>query len=129
MKTNEAFMAELIAKAEQAKHRQFRFITCWEDYKYYKKLRWSHILLVKSLKESANKIFKKHCKTVKAGNSEALTVIAYCTVNRVLNFYEEELDIITEMVDEYECYLVRGNWLDFLFNLRRPLDKLWDHRR
>ena len=129
MKTNEDFVADLISNAEQAKHQQFRFITCWEAYKYYRKLRWSHILLVKGLKESTNKIFKKHCKAVRAGNSDILTMIAYCTVKNVLSFYEEELNTITDMLDEYECYLLRGNWLDFVFDLPRPFEKLWDHRR
>lgn len=87
------------------------------------------MLLVKSLRESADKVFKRHCKAVTAGNSDVLTMIAYCTVKNVLRFYEEELNTITEMIDEYECYLARGNWLDFVFNLQRPIDKLWDHRR
>ena len=87
------------------------------------------MLLVKSLQESANKVFNRHCKAVTVGNSDVLTIIAYCTVKNVLRFYEEELNTITEMVDEYECYLARGNWWDFVFNLQRPIDKLWDHRR
>ena len=128
MKTNEAFVADLINKAEQAKHQQFHFITCWEDYKYYRKLRRSHVLLVRSLQESSDKVFKRHCKAVTVGNSDVLTLIAYCTVKNVLGFYEEELKTISEMIDEYECYLTRGNWWDFVFDLQRPMEKLWDHR-
>ena len=128
MNANEDLMSDLIQKAETAKHRQFQFIISFREYLNIRKLKRAHVLLVSSIDKSANKLFKKYCKDVTKGNEQVIKLIAYCTVVNILKFYEEELRILEDMLEEYECYLFADNWTDFIFGTVRPVDKLWDHR-
>lgn len=128
MKTQEDLASELIHNAESGKHRQFQFLRTWREYSRARKIRQAHVLLVASIRKSADSLFKKHCSGIINGQTDVTNLIAYCTTINVLQFYEEELKIIEDMVVEYECYLAAGNWLDFLFGYPRPFDKLWDHR-
>jgi hypothetical protein len=129
MNTNESIMSELLAHVEQGKHRQFQFLRSWQEYHNAKLVRRAHKLLVISLSKSLKKQFKNYCKDITSGNTNVLKLIAYSTTDRILKFYEEDLNIINDMITEYECYLANGILLDFLFNSHRPDDKLWDHRR
>jgi hypothetical protein len=128
MKTNEDLMSELIYNAESGKHRQFQYLRNYLEYSRARQIRRAHKLLVASLRQSLNKQFKRYCKTIKAGESDVIKLLAYKTTDKVLAFYEEELNTIDNMIVEYECYLVNGNLLDFVFGYQRPTDKLWDHR-
>ena len=128
MKTNEDLMSELIYNAKSGNHRQFQFLRSWKEYSRAKQIRRTHKLLVASIGQSATKLFKKYCKQVSEGNADVIKLIAYCTTVDVLRFYEVELKTIEDMIVEYECYLVNGNWLDFILGTQRPVDKLWDHR-
>ena len=128
MKTNEDLASELMQKAESGKHRQFRFIRNWQEYSRTRKLRQTHLLLVASIRKSADSLFRQHCKSVIIGQSDVIKLVAYCTTIKVLRFYEEELKTIEDMLIEYECYLAAGNWPDFIFGTQRSFDKLWDHR-
>ena len=128
MKPNEDLLSELICNAESGKHRPFQYLISWREYSRAKKIRRAHRLLVATIKQSTSKLFKKYCEDVAAGETDVIKLLAYCTTRKVLRFYEEELDIINNMIVEYECYLAAGNWTDFLFSTQRPADKLWDHR-
>ena len=126
--TSEDLISDLIYKAEASKSRQFRLLDSWQDYCEARKTRRAEILLVSSIRKSSNKLFKKYCKSVATGDTDVLNLIAYCTTLKILRFYENEIMIISEMIDEYECYLLDGNLMDFVFAANRPDNKLWDHR-
>lgn len=128
MQTNEDLMSELIYNAESGKHRQFQLLCSWQEYSRAKKVQRGHLLLVSSIKKSAAKLFKRYCADVATGNADVVKLLAYCSTIKVLRFYEEELTTITDMVDEYETYLICGNWLDFILGSPRPVEKLFDHR-
>ena len=93
-----------------------------------KRVRLTHSLLVTSLKQSISKQLKNYCKAITTGKTDVINLIAYCTTVEVLRFYEEELRILDDMIDEYECYLAHGNWIDFILGMSRPANKLYDHR-
>ena len=128
MNTNEDLMSELIYNAESGNHRQFQYLRNVREYTRTRQIKRALTILVASLKQSLNKQFKKYCKAIAAGETDVIKLLAYCTTKKVLSFYEEELNTITDMIIEYECYLANGNLLDFILCLQRPEDKLWNHR-
>lgn len=128
MQTDKDLMSELIYNATTGNHRPFQYLRNYKEYSRAKQVRRAHALLVSSIKQSLNKQFNKYCRAITTGETDVIKLIAYCTTQKVLSFYEEELKIITDMIIEYECYLANGNWLDFLFGTIRPADKLYDHR-
>lgn len=130
MQTNEDLMSDLIHKAKSGKHQQFQFIRSWPEYINARKTRRAYKLLVSSIIGSSNKLFKKYCKEVTTGDADVFKLLAYCSTLEILKYYEEELNIISDMIDEYEAYLMTDcNFLGaWLFYDQRPLIDLWDHR-
>lgn len=128
MKTNKDLTAELVYNTERGQHRQFQYLRNYREYSRARRLKRALVLLVSSIKQSLNRQFKNYCKVVTTGETDVIKLLAYCTTVKVLDFYEEELRIVNDMIIEYEYYLVNGNLLDFVLGCQRPEDKLWDHR-
>ena len=117
-----------INKAEQGEHKQFQFILTWFEYIRAKQERRALRLLIGSVRKSTKRLFKKYCRAVSVGTADVHQLLAYRKGKIVLKFYEEELNILSDMINEYEYYLASGNWTDFVLGTQRPVDKLWDHR-
>ena len=128
MTTNEDLLSELITKATTSKHIEFQFLRSWREYLNVRKMRRAHELLVAGLQRSARKQFNNYCNAIQAGETKVISLLAYCTILKVIQFYEEELKILNDILNEYEWYLFYGNWVDFILYQNRSVDKLVDHR-
>lgn len=102
---------EILNKALEGDALPFNLITCWDENLYY--LRWSRStkIVIKTLKTSANKLFKEYCQDVIAGISEITKLLAYKQLLDVIAFYENDLRTVQKMLDEYDEYL--GDWGNF----------------
>lgn len=96
---------ELINKALEGDALPFKLITCWNEFLYYLRWRRSTKIVIKTLKTSANKLFKDYCKDVIAGISEITKLLAYKQLLEITAFYENELATVQKMLDEYDNYL------------------------
>lgn len=128
MQLTECLMSHLLRKTEAREYRQFKLLQSWREYSDARKIRYVEKLIISSLKQSTKSLFKDYCKAIKAGETDAVKLMAYCTAKDVLAFCEKDLLVLSDMIDEYECYLAAGNWLDFVFSSQRPVDKLHDYR-
>lgn len=113
---------DILHKALNGESQPFKYILSWKEFRYY--LGWirSTKLLIKALRASANKLFKKYCKTVIAGISDVTVLLAYQQLLDVIVFYENEIKTVQSMLDEYDEYL--GDWGNFfkaLFGEEREL--------
>lgn len=123
-------LLEIIEHAQEAKPSEFRLITSLRDYKYYCGKVRSYKLLVKGLKKSTNRLFKKYCKSVTVGISNLTTLLAYQRLIQTLEFYQKELDTFVDMLDEYETYLFSGNLLwTIAMGIPRTEDQMRDYRK
>jgi hypothetical protein len=130
MESEKDLMTELLSKAKAGEHIQFQFITTWKDYIRLKKIYRANQLLITSINKSATKLFRKHCKAVAAGKADVTNLLAYKATIKVLDFYEEELGVIFDMLDEYEAYLFDGNFISaFLFGDPRLHVECYDWRQ
>ncbi len=102
---------EILNKALEGDALPFKLITCWNEFLYY--LRWSRStkIVIKTLKTSANKLFKEYCQDVIAGISDITKLLAYKQLLDVTAFYENDLATVQKMLDEYDDYL--GDWGNF----------------
>ena len=102
---------EILNKALEGDALPFNLITCWNEFLYY--LRWSRStkIVIKTLKTSANKLFKEYCKDVIAGISDITKLLAYKQLLDVTAFYENDLATVHKMLDEYDDYL--ADWGNF----------------
>ena len=121
-------ISDLAAFADSGKHTKFKLLQTWQEYSHYRKVRNSTKVLIRFLQDIMDVQIKSYCKDVESGNSDVLKFLAYGYLAEILDCYEVELKVVQDMLDEYECYLLAGNWLDFVFNSQRPFEKLYDHR-
>lgn len=108
-------VSEIINKAQEGKSLEFHLIKYWSEFRYYGRLASANKLIVKTLRSSANKLFKTYCKDVTAGISDVDKLLAYSQLLEIISFYEQELSTIKQMLDEYDEYLGQGHfWHAFL---------------
>jgi hypothetical protein len=121
-------LSELAAFADSGEHTKFQLLQNWQEYKHYRKVRYSIKVVLKFLNITAEAQFKSYCENIISGEQDIYKLLAYQYIVRIVNCYLEELRIVQDMLEEYEYYLASGNWLDFILLRQRPIDKLWDHR-
>ena len=107
---SEQLLLAIIEQA-QAEPSKFRFIVSMADYRYCLNLYRSTKLVIKVLNTAAKSLFKEYCRTVTSGISDVTQLVAYTELLDIVAFYENELQTIYNMLDEYEEYLWAGNLL------------------
>ena len=123
------FILELLEYAQTAKLSEFRLITKWEDYKFYRGKYKSYKLLLTGLTKSSDRLFKKYYKGVAEGNSNFNTLLAYQRFVKAIAFYTKELSIVKDMLDEYESYLVAGKFFEAFLGYVRSAEDMKDFRK
>lgn len=122
-------LIELIERAKKEPPVPFKLIRTWREYVALRRIRRVTRSVVKSLESSRDNLFKTYCKAVITQSADVTKLLVYNTLSQTLAFYSQNLKTLTDMLDEYEMYLLAGNFTDFLFLTQRPDNKLWDHRR
>ena len=103
---------DIINKATEGRALIFRRILYWSEFNYYRRWAVSTKLIIKTLKQSANNLFKEYCKDVIAGISDVAKLLAYSQLLAIIAFYENDLNTVQSMLDDYDEYL--GNFGNFL---------------
>lgn len=121
-------LVTIIERAESGTHTPCEFICEWQEYQYYKAVRNSLRQVLASLFYTAESLFKKHCREVVAGTADATKLLVRNTFLRSIIFYEEELEIVGDMLCEYEAYLAAGNFFNSFLGEIRPISERVDYR-
>ena len=129
MNTQKELLNILLDHADKGEHLKFRFIKTWQEYwTVYSNMRAVRFL-VKNLVKSYKNTFKKYCKAIPTGETQFIKLIACNTLRSAIAFYEEEHNILFDMLEEFETYAARGKFLDPLIFGQRLDQDLWDHRK
>lgn len=130
MQTSEVqqIILDYIKHAQAAKHSEFRFIRNWLQFKFYRRKRKSFKILLGGLNKSANRLFKAYCQEVTRGEANFNKLLAYQQVQLAIDFYTQELNIINEIIDEYDNYLAAGNFASSFLGAYRSEEDLVDFR-
>lgn len=113
---------DILNKATEDESLSFNTIFYWDEFIYYQRMALSTKLVIRLLKNSANKIFKGYCRDVIAGISNITKLLAYQQLLEIIAFYENELKTIQSMLDDYDKYLGNfGNFVRALLGERRDL--------
>lgn len=105
-------LLDIINKAQEGVHLPFRQIVAWGEFRFVELQAKSTKLVIRTLKASAKNLFKEYCKDVIDGTSEINKLLAYSELCDIIAFYEEELNTLKQMLDEYDEYL--GDWGNFI---------------
>ena len=103
-------LLQAILEHAEGEPSEFRFINSLADYQGCLRLYKANKLVISILKTASKKLFNAYCKTVTTGTSDVTQLLAYAQLNDVIAFYENELQTIYNMLDEYEEYLWSGNF-------------------
>ena len=96
---------EIINKAQEGRALTFRPILYWNEFTYYYRLIISTKLVIKTLKQAADNLFKEYCKDIIAGTSDFTKLLAYEQLLDIVAFYNKDLDTVQLMVNDYRDYL------------------------
>lgn len=108
-------LLEILTTAEEGKSIEFRLITSWAEFRFFQRSLRSTKLIIGTLKEAADKLFKTYCHEVSTGSADFTQLLAYPQLQEVIAFYERDIDTLQKMLDEYDEYLGKGNfWFSFL---------------
>lgn len=129
MDTEKELLGILLDRADQGKHVEFKFIRTWREYWIVRGSLRSVEVVVKSLTKSYKTTFKKYCKAVTTGDASFIKLIACSALKSAITFYEEEYNILFDMLEEFETYAAIGKFLDPLLFGQRLEQDLWDHRK
>lgn len=114
-------LLEIIEQAQKKKFTRFRLITSWADFRACRKNAIATKLIIRVLQDSAKNLFKGYCKSIKAGNQDVQQLLAYNEIGEITAFYEEELDTLLQMLDEYDKYLEQGHFWYSILGGKRDL--------
>ena len=102
---------DIINKAQTGQSLKFQFIISWREFRYYSKSARATEFLIRSLESSAKKLFKSYCEDVVAATADVSKLYAYRELENIITFYEQDLDTLQRMLDDYDDYLSKGNFL------------------
>lgn len=110
-----SLVQDIINKAAEDEPFPFRPILYWKEFRYYQDWILATKIVIRTLKTSANNLFKTYCKDVIAGISDVTKILAYDQLLEITAFYENDLNTVQQMVDDYDKYL--GNFRNFIYAL------------
>ena len=126
--TAQEILDQIITRAEKDDHTVFELLRNGPEYVIMRDKRKGTKFIIKTLQSNIKRLFKKYCEAIPQQDADITLLIVCSTLRTVCDFYIKDLEIINDMLDEYETYLLSGNFLDFVFFWERPEDKLYDHR-
>lgn len=113
-------LVTIIEYAQNGQITEFQFIKTWQEFRFYSRKARSTKLIISTLAEAANNLFKDYCKTIATGSQDVTQLLAYRELRHIINFYERDLEVLNRMVDDYDTYLGQGNfWHSFLGGERK----------
>lgn len=125
---SQQFLADLIAYAEAGKKLPFSFICNWRDYRKYRISKNTFSMIVESLNYAANSLLEHYCKDLQKGTADFTDLLVRKSLLKAVEFYNCEMLMITDMIYEYEAYLMCGNLLWAFLGKERERCEMYDHR-
>ena len=121
-------IVDLINHAESGQKVPFRLLRTWREYRITKNDYKRTKVIIKNLYYINNLLFKRYRDGIPEHTAPFTNLLACQTLQGAIDFYKGELKTLSSIIEEYECYLLLGNFLDFIFYGKRPEHKLKDYR-
>ncbi len=122
------FILNMIDYAQSSDNLKFYFLRSWAEYRKLKNHFKTLKVVLKVLKKSANSLFKDYCKDVISQVSNFNKLLAYHQLLIAIEFYEKEISVISDIIYEYDAYIMDGHFLRSYFGGVRPPEDLQDFR-
>ena len=85
--------------------------------------------VIKSFSTPRNNLYTAYIKDIEEGINDLNVILAFSELEQVIKFYDDEIGIISDMVDEYVSYVHSGHILDTIIGNYRKEEDLVDFRK
>lgn len=127
-KTQEKFFTDLVERALKGKQSDFEFLRSWDERKSLRTYELGIEAVVKVFSKLCDETYKIYVSQIKQGVQDLQTLLALKQFRQCRDYYNKELEVIADIVDEYWTYILSGHILDTLFGQYRTTEQLWDYR-
>ena len=122
MDDTKELLLNLIENARAGEHTKFEQLRYFDDYISTRMACKATKKVILVLEESADNLFNTYCKLVSKQQADVNMLLAYKQIQQAVNFYQEEVNIVEDILEDYENYLRDGNFLKaFLFGEERDI--------
>lgn len=112
------------------KHTSWEYIKNPIEWGLIRKTKASLYKVIELYERVYKRVYKEYCKQVRKNNFDFSIIVALKHYQCCKKFYEQELDTVIDMLDEYSAYVWRGHFLSqFIYGQNRESWHLWDHRQ
>lgn len=125
----EAF--ELLCKqAEEGKHREFEYLGCMEELFRARDVKRSLKKTIKMFDRLAKTCMKTYFELLDSDKDDVTLVVSMANCAKYARYYEEELRIVKNMINEYHYYFLTPIKLidNVLLGIYRPEEDMRDFR-
>ena len=123
----QSFM-DLVQRALALKHTNFEFIRSLDHRAGVKIIRFGYATVFKMFKKLYQATYKDYVNQIKFGGQDIQTLLALKQFKHCMEFYDDEVKILDDMLEESSEYVFSGHVLDTLMGRPRTDIDLWDHR-
>ena len=120
---------QLIKRAKEGDHSKFEFIRSLEEYFAARMIKKALKKVVKSFSTPRNNLYTAYIKDIEEGINDLNVILAFSELEQVIKFYDDEIGIVSDMIDEYVSYVHSGHIWDTLVGNYRKEEDLVDHRK
>lgn len=110
---------DLVHRALESKHSDFEFIRSLDHRAGAKIVRFSYVAVSKMFKKLYQSTYQDYIDQVKFGNQDVQTLMALKQFKHCMEFYDDEVKILDDMLEEYSEYVFSGHVLDTLMGRPR----------
>lgn len=120
----------LCKQAESEKHRKFEYLGCMEELFRAKDVKRSLKKTIKMFDRLAKSCVKAYSDLLESGKDDVILVVSMANCAKYARYYEEELRIVKDMIDEYHYYFLTPIKLvdNVILGIYRPEEDMRDFR-
>ena len=121
--------AQLIDRAKKGEQSTFEFIRSLEEYFAARAIKKTVKKVVKSFTNSKNILYNAYIKSVEEDTNNINVILSISELEQVITFYTTEIEIVSDMIDEYSVYVHSGHIFDTIVGNYRKEEDLVDFRK
>ena len=121
-------LSDFCDRADKDEHTSFYFLTDWKDYRVLRTELSCIKMFIKRIQKGSNYLIRCYCNAIKQRKNDFNLLLASNSLNKLVQFGEQELKILYDIIYEYEAYLFEGNLFYALRGQTRKLEDLHDFR-
>jgi hypothetical protein len=122
MNETQELLINLIEYSQVSEHTKFEQLRLFSDYTATRVVYKATKKVVALLEEAAANLFKMYCKSIRYQQTDLNLLLVYKQLQQAISFYKEELQVIKDILKDFEKYMWEGDFLkDLILGKERDI--------